>query len=131
NSTHTYQLSNKGRMQVRYSISHPFLYIYYSAAFNNDAPSLDWVNSFKETTLAGNQTYVYKDSLKAVELKLPYPLSFDSKWQRMTEKKTEKPDPDKKLNRDAVLEYKKEKIYQGSDNWDTYQFQSPEDNSMV
>lgn len=131
NSTHTYQLNNNGSVQVRYSIRHPFLYIYYSAAFNNDTPALDWVDSFKEESPATNFAYVYKDSLKAVELALPYPLQFDSKWQSMTEKKTEKPDPDKKLNRDAALEYKMEKLYQGTNNWDTYQFQSPADNSIV
>lgn len=131
NSVYTYQLNNKGAVKVMYSLRHPFLYIYYATAFGSQAPSLDWVANFKEDRPAGGFNYVYKDSLKAIELKLPYALNFDSNWQRMTEKKTEKPDPDKKLNRDAALEYRKEKIYQGSGNWDTYQFQAPEDNSVV
>jgi uncharacterized protein YbaP (TraB family) len=131
NNTQTYQLNNNGSMKVRYSIRHPFLYIYYSAAYNNAVPLLDWADGFKETSPGANLVYVYKDSLKAVELKLPYPLNFNSRWQSMTEKKTDKPDPDKKLNRDAALEYKKEKIYHGNRNWDTYQFQNPADNSMV
>ncbi len=131
NTVQTYLLSNKGRVTVKYSLRHPFLYIYYSATLNNETPSLDWVNNFKEESAPVNFNYVYKDSLKAVELKLPYALNFESNWQRMTEKKTEKPDPDKKLNRDAALEYRKEKLYQGTGNWDSYQFQNPADNSMV
>lgn len=129
--TYTCQLINNGKLAVRFSIAPPFLYVYYEAAYNNQVPSLGWVSSFKEPTEANSFAYTFRDSLKAVELLLPYPLQFDSKWQSMTERKTEKPDPDKKLNRDAALEYRPEKIYLDKKNWDTYQLQNPENNSVL
>lgn len=131
NNSYPYQLINNGKLMVRYSIQHPFLYVYYAAAYNNTLPNLDWVTGFKEPSSTNPFVYTYRDSLKAVELQLPYPLHFDSRWQRMTEKKTDKPDPDKKLNRDAALEYRPEKVYLDKNSWDTYQLQNPGSNSLV
>lgn len=131
NGTYNYKLNNNGMALVKYSVQPPFLYVYYSAAFNNDKPTLDWVSGFAEETTRNNFAYVFKDSLKAIEVKLPYLLTFDSKWQKITEKDTYKPDPDKKLNRDNALEYRPETIYMGKRNWDTYQFINPENNSRV
>ena len=131
NDAYTYQLNHNGKLMVRYSVQHPYLYIYYNAAFNNAVPNLNWVAGFKEDSKTNRFDYTFKDSLKAVELKLPYALAFDSRWQSMTERKTDKPDPDKKLNRDEALEYRAEKVYLGKANRDTYQLQNPENNSLV
>jgi hypothetical protein len=131
NGIYNYKLNNNGNALVKFSIQPPFLYVYYSAAFNNEKPSLDWISMFKEENTGGNFVYTYRDSVKAIELLLPYALQFDSRWQSATERSTYKPDPDKKVNRDAALEYRPEQIYFGKRNWDTYQLLNPSNNSRV
>ncbi len=126
---YNYKLESGGSIVVKYQIKQPFLYIYYSSTTTNEKPSTDWMNTFVDVKEDLPFNYQYADSLKAISLKLPYSLDFNSKWKSATEMKTEKPDPDKKLNRDDALEYSPKNVY-GSDR-DSYIFQSPSDLNVV
>jgi uncharacterized protein YbaP (TraB family) len=126
---YNYKLESGGSILVKYQIKQPFLYIYYSSTTTGDKPSTGWMNKFTDIKEDLPFNYQYTDSLKAISLKLPYSLDFNSKWKSATEMKTEKPDLDKKLNRDDALDYNPKNVY-ASDR-DSYIFQNPSDLNVV
>lgn len=126
---YNYKLESGGSIVVKYQIKQPFLYIHYSSTTTADKPSTDWMNTFTDIKEDLPFNYQYTDSLKAISLKLPYSIDFNSKWKSATEMKTEKPDTDKKLNRDDALEYNPKNV--NSNDRDSYIFQNPSDLNVV
>jgi uncharacterized protein YbaP (TraB family) len=118
-----FKMETGGIVAVKTIIRQPFLYVIFAAS-HKEKPDTNWISQVKFNPVIPESTFPFVDSMRGFSCMLPYKLNFDSKWKAASERKTEKPDPDKKLNRNEALYYYGENIYFGK-NWNLFTFQHP------
>lgn len=118
------KLETGGTVAVKTIIRHPFIYVLYSASHTMQ-PDTAWMKEVNFGTAPVENKYEFADTLRGFSASLPYKLYFDPRWKAATERKAEKPDPDKKMNRDEALKYTGENVYYAK-TWNTFSFQHPQ-----
>jgi uncharacterized protein YbaP (TraB family) len=124
-----YNLESGGTLAAKTVIRHPFMYLLFSSNAKG-RPDTSWMASVKISDVISPVVHEFSDSLKAVSFKLPYAMRFDARWKSAKEKEVEKPDPDKKLNRDEALEFQPQNIYYKG-KWDSYTLQHPKSLEVI
>ena len=85
-----YKLENGGVLAVQYIYNVPNLIVKYSASLKDSKPNTEWFSTFEFNKEETQKKYVYTDSLKYIEIELPYDLKFNQTWKSVIEMDAEK-----------------------------------------
>ncbi|MCX6319955.1 MAG: TraB/GumN family protein [Bacteroidetes bacterium] len=129
NKVRLMKLESGGTIAVKTVLRHPYLYLLYSAT-QQGQPDTNWIAQTRFSLVESEHRYAFTDTMRGFSVKLPYAMNFDPKWKAAKERKTDKPDPDKEINRNSALRYYSKDVY-NSDDWDSYTFQHPESLDII
>jgi uncharacterized protein YbaP (TraB family) len=101
NESNNLSLSNDKKIMYKVIFNYP--YLYFLSSLHKIKPSEDFINGFSLKKYANETEYVFQDSAKGFEVKIPFQLKFDARWKNQLDRIKKKYDDNKNPNENKNL----------------------------